>query len=175
MTTKESIKFLLTLADAAVLGAVDKIGDRPLAYPTPNGGCHPLWVVGHLAVVESAIPWVLYGESPKIVEWHGLFGEHSEAVADPAAYPPLSEVKAKYRELRERNLELLNSLPEAELDRAAMNPPAGREHEFATFASSFLTLAAHQLMHRGHVTDAIRASEEAPSFAPESRTAKALT
>ena len=158
MTAKETIKLALSMADRVVLGTVDKISDQPTAFPTPNGGCHPLWVVGHLALVESIIPNVLYGEKPEIADsWQKLFGEHSEPVADPKAYPPFTEVKAKYHELRERNLKLLDSLTEADLDRTTKNPPAGREREFATFGSSFLTLSAHQLMHRSHVTDSIRA------------------
>jgi uncharacterized damage-inducible protein DinB len=158
MTAKDTIKLALTMADRIVLGTVDKISDQPTAFPTPNGGCHPLWVVGHLALVESLIPNILYGEKPEIADsWQKLFGEHSEPVADANAYPPFAEVKAKYHELRERNLKLLESLTEGELDRTTKNPPAGREHEFATFGSSFLTLSVHQLMHRANVSDSMRA------------------
>jgi len=36
--------------------------------------------------------------------------------------------------------------------------PKGREKEFATFGSSFVVIALHQAMHRGHATDALRAA-----------------
>jgi hypothetical protein len=157
MYAKDAIKLALDTADGAVMGAIEKISDQPTAFPTPNGGCHPLWVVGHLAIVESMMPSILYGEKPCLESWLGMFGEHSEAVSDARAYPPFAEVKAKYFELRERNLKLFESLSEEDLDRRTKNPPKGREKEFATFGSSFLILAAHQLMHRGHVTDAMRA------------------
>jgi hypothetical protein len=157
MYAKDAIKLALHTANGAVMGAIEKISDHPTAFPTPNGGCHPLWVVGHLALVESMIPSILYGEKPALESWMKMFGEHSEALPDAHAYPPFAEVKAKYFELRESNLKLFESLSEEDLDRPTKNPPPGKEKEFATFGSSFLVLAAHQLMHRGHVTDAMRA------------------
>jgi hypothetical protein len=157
MYAKEVIQMALGAADRIVLGAIDKMSEHPTAFPTPNGGCHPLWVVGHLALIESVMPAILFGERPGLEGWMGMFGEQSEAVSDASAYPPFAEVKAKYYELRERNLKLLDSLSEEDLDRPTKNPPKGREREFATFGRSFLTLAIHQLAHRGQVTDAARA------------------
>ena len=68
------------------------------------------------------------------------------------------EVRAKYTELRARNLRILDSLTEADLDKPSAAPPKGRDREFATFGQRFLVLALHQAMHRSHVTDALRAS-----------------
>ena len=158
MHTKEAIKFALTLSNRAVLSAIDKISDAATTFPTPNGGCHPLWVLGHLTMVEGMIPAVLYGEAHPVGEWQKYFGENTEPVADAGAYPAFAEVRAKYLELRERNLELLESLSEADLDKPTKAPPKGREKEFATFGQSFLVLALHQTMHRSHVTDALRAA-----------------
>jgi hypothetical protein len=158
MHTTEAIRFALTLSDKAVMGALDQISDDPTRFPTPNGGCHPLWVLGHLTLIESFLPGVLYGEPSPVAGWQKLFGENSEPVEDASAYPPFSEIRKKYRELRTRNLEILASLTEADLDKPTLSPPAGREHEFATFGSSFLTIALHQALHRSHVTDALRAA-----------------
>ena len=165
MRTKDAIQFALTLSNGAVLGALDKASANPTAFPTPNGGCHPLWVLGHLTIVEGMIPSVLFGEPNPVADWQDRFGENSETVADPKAYPPFSEVRARYTELRERNLKLLESLTDEDLNRATKAPPKGREREFATFGSSFLTLALHQAMHRSHVTDALRASSAGASKA----------
>ena len=60
--------------------------------------------------------------------------------------------------LREKNLKLLDSLSEQDLDKPTVAPPKGREREFATFGTSFLVIAMHQMLHRSHVTDALRAS-----------------
>jgi uncharacterized damage-inducible protein DinB len=159
MTTKDALKFALAVSNGAVMSAIDQTSDAPTTFPTPNGGCHPLWVLGHLTLVEGSIPTALYGEKNSAADWQKYFGEGSEAVSDTSAYPPFAEVKSKYLALRQRNLEILESLSDADLDKPTVAPPKGREREFATFGSSFLVLALHQAMHRGNVTDSIRAAK----------------
>ncbi|HEY2040279.1 MAG TPA: DinB family protein [Edaphobacter sp.] len=158
MQTKEAIQFTLALSDNAVMGLLDQMSDDPTQSPTPNGGCHPLWVLGHLTLIESFLPTFLFGEPSPIADWQKLFGENSRPLDDISAYPPFEEILEKYRELRARNLGILASLTEADLDQAIVAPPPGREKEFSTFGRSFLTLALHQAMHRSHVTDAMRSA-----------------
>jgi hypothetical protein len=158
MQTKDAIKFALTVSNGAVLSVIDEMSGAATTFPTPNGGCHPLWVLGHLTLVEGTIPAVLFGDKNPAAEWQRYFGESSEPVADASAYPPFAEVRDKYLQLREQNLKLLESLSEADLDKPTMAPPKGREQEFATYGRSFLTLALHQTMHRANVTDARRAA-----------------
>src|SRR5258708_7370667 len=158
MHTKEAIKFALTTSNGAVLSVIDKMSDAATTFPTPKGGCHPLWVLGHLTMVEGMIPEVLFGDKNPVAEWQKYFGEGSEPVNNDGAYPPFAEVREKYLEMRERNLRLLESLSEEDLNKPTNAPPKGREQEFATFGRSFLVLALHQMMHRSHVTDALRAA-----------------
>src|SRR5207253_1865147 len=113
--TKEAIQFTLTVSNGAVLSVIDKMSDAATTFPTPNGGCHPLWVLGHLTLVEGMIPVVLLGDKHPVPEWQKYFGEDSEVVDNAAAYPPFAEVREKYLELRERNLKLLESLSEEDL------------------------------------------------------------
>ena len=159
MQTKDAIKFALTVSNGAVMSAIDKISDAPTTFPTSNGGCHPLWVLGHLTLVEGMMPTALYGEKNPAEDWQKYFGEGTEPVRDTSAYPPFAEVKSRYLALRQRNLEILESLSEADLDKPTFAQPKGREREFATFGSSFLVIALHQAMHRGNVTDSIRAAK----------------
>lgn len=156
MQMKVALRFALTISDRAVLNVIDQMSDAPTTFPTPNGGCHPLWVLGHLTFVEGMIPQVLFGKENPAADWQRYFGQDSESVADPEAYPPFATVRAKYQELRSQNLAILDSLSEEDLDKATTAPPKGREQEFATFGQSFLVLALHQAMHRGQVTDAQR-------------------
>ena len=125
MHTKEAIQFALTVSNGTVLSAIDKMSGAATTFPTPNGGCHPLWVLGHLALVEGMIPAVLFGQKNPVAEWQKLFGPGSEPVADPGAYPPFAEVREKYLELRERNLKLLDSLSEEDLDKPTRRRPKG--------------------------------------------------
>jgi uncharacterized damage-inducible protein DinB len=158
MHMKDAIQFALSISDRVVLDVIDEMSDAATTFPTPNGGCHPLWVLGHLTLVEGMIPAALFAEKNPAAEWQQYFGEGSEAVADARAYPPLDEVREKYRQLRERNLKILESLTEADLDKPTKAPPRGRERELATYGQSFLVLALHQAMHRGNLTDARRAA-----------------
>ena len=161
MHTKEAIAFALSASNGAVLSVIDEMSSAPTTFPTPNGGCHPLWVLGHLALVEGSIPAILTGEPNPVEAWQRHFGQDSEPVADPAAYPPFAEVRDTYVRLRQRNLALLASLSEADLDKPSVAPPKGLERHFATYGASFLTLALQQMLHRSHVTDARRAARVA--------------
>jgi hypothetical protein len=158
MHTKDAIKYALRISNGVVLSVIDEMNDAAMTFPTPNGGCHPLWVLGHLTLVEGMIPAALFAEENPAAEWQQYFGENSEPVADAGAYPPFAEVREKYLQLRERNLNVLESLSEADLDEPTKAPPKGREHEFATCGQSFIVLALHQAMHRGNLTDARRAA-----------------
>jgi len=158
MQTKEAIQFALNVSHGAVMSVIDKMSDAATTFPTPNGGCHPLWVLGHLTMVEGMIPAALFRDKNPAAEWGPHFGENSEPVADASIYPSFGTVRKKYAELREKNLAILESLSEEDLDKPTKAPPKGREQEFSTFGKSFLVVALHQSMHRGHATDAVRAA-----------------
>lgn len=158
MYSKELIKFALTLSDKAVMSAIDKAVDVSTVFPTPTGGCHPLWVLGHLTMIEGTVPAILYGEENPVAHWKHLFGEGSEPVPNANAYPTFTQIRERYSEFRERTLSILDSLREEDLDRPTKAPPKGREREFATFGSSLLVIALHQCIHRAHVMDALRAA-----------------
>ncbi len=56
MQTKEAIKFALTVSNGAVLSVIDEMSAAATTFPTPNGGCHPLWVLGHLTLILRRRP-----------------------------------------------------------------------------------------------------------------------
>lgn len=171
MYTKDAIRFSLSLAEQAVMGSIDTIKDAPLTFPTGNGGCHPLWVVGHLAFIEGMMHQLLAGGENAAADWGAMFGPETIVSGDASRYPSLEEVRARYVELRRQNLALLESFSEADLDRPTASQPAGMEELFATYGKALLTLAVHQAMHRGHVTDAIRAAGRAGAVAVPTRAA----
>lgn len=161
MYTKDAIRYSLNLADQVIMRSLETIGDAPLTFPTPQGGCHPLWVVGHLAFVEGLTHQMLGGGSNPVAHWAPLFGQDTVPTADAAKYPSMSEVRALYVELRKQNLQLLDSMTEADLDTATPWQPKGLEEHFATFGKALLTVALHQMGHRSHLTDAVRAAGRA--------------
>jgi len=63
MYAKDAIRFSLKLADEAMLQSLPAIEDAPLTFPTSNGGCHPMWVLGHLTLVEAMTHELLAGDA----------------------------------------------------------------------------------------------------------------
>lgn len=161
MQTKDAIRYALTMADMAVMRALDQVDDIPLAFPTERGGCHPLWVAGHLAVVEGTAYEILTGRPNPVAAWEELFGRDSHATADASRYPTLAEARSRYSELRRTNLAFLDSLSEAELETPTRKQPQGLEQHFATYGKTLLTIALHQTMHRGQLTDTFRTAGRA--------------
>src|SRR5258705_8451219 len=59
MHMKDAIKFALSISNGVVLSVIDEMSDAATTFPTPNGGCHPLLVLGHLTLGEGIIPAAL--------------------------------------------------------------------------------------------------------------------
>jgi uncharacterized damage-inducible protein DinB len=155
MYTKDAILYSLNMADQATMRALATIDDAPLTFPTENGGCHPLWVMGHLAFVEGLTHEMLGGTNP-VAHWATIFGQDTVPTADPAQYPAFAKVRDQYVQLRNRNLQLLESMTEADLDKPTPWQPKGLEEHFANYGRALLTIALHQMAHRAQITDAIR-------------------
>ena len=161
MYTKDAIRFSLNLAEEAMFKSLAKIDDIPLTFPTEEGGCHPLWVLGHLAFVEGLAYEMLAGGENPCAEWASLFAPDSISTDDVGKYPPIEKVRARYLHLREMNLQFLDSLSDTDLDKPTPWQPKGVEEHFATYGKALLTLALHQMAHRGQITDAIRSAGRA--------------
>jgi len=161
MYMKDAIRFSLHMAGEATMRSMATIEDSPLSFPTQNGGCHPLWVIGHLAFVEGLTHEMLGGGSNPVAHWAQIFGPDTVPTADPTQYPSFAKVRDQFIQLRNRNLQLLESMTEADLDKPTPWQPKGLETHFATFGKALLTIAMHQMAHRGQITDAIRTAGRA--------------
>src|SRR5260370_41073109 len=82
MQTKEAIQFALALSNGSVLSAIDKMSDAATTFPTPNGGCHPLWGLGHLPMGEGVLPEGVFGSKNPVAEGRKVCGRGSGAVGD---------------------------------------------------------------------------------------------
>jgi hypothetical protein len=145
-----------------VIGLIEGMREAPLTFPTPNGGCHPLWVLGTLAWNECMFiqEWV-EGEPNRLADWETAFGIGSEPVAAADSYPAFDEVLAMAHEVRRHTSELFESLSEEDLDRPSY-APQDRQAQFGTVGECFLMLALKWTMHRGNVADAMRAAAFTP-------------
>jgi uncharacterized damage-inducible protein DinB len=160
----DAIRAALSFGDMGIR-YIEDMRDAPLTRMSSQGN-HPLWVLGHLAVVEGRLRQVVLGEANPLERWKPLFDWGSKPSTNAADYPPFDEVLAAYRELRAKNLALLEEVGEAGLDRPTKAPPAGLESRFSTIGQAFLTIALHQTMHTGQASAMRRAAGRDPFFVP---------
>lgn len=141
-----------------VLARVEEMREHAFVFPTPNGGSHTLWVIGHLAYIESdVIHRFLLGEVNPLADWEEVF-DGADVSGDVRLYPPFDTVLARCRAEREATLALLASMSEVDLDRISGFVPAGWEDTFGTRRLCLQFVADHWYMHRGQLADARRAA-----------------
>jgi hypothetical protein len=102
-----------------VLARVEEMREHCVVFPTRNGGCHMLWVLGHLAYIEALVVRAfMLGERNPLAEWEEVF-DGADTSGDISQFPPFDEVLAKCREVRQSTIALLDSLSEDDLDKAS--------------------------------------------------------
>lgn len=166
MKAIDLIRGAMAMGDGALLQLAEDMRDAPLTAPTPRGGNHPMWVLGHIAFIESNVPNVFYGEPNPVAHWAALFAPGTEPMSDASAYPSYDEVMRTYKDAYARNVKLLDQIGEAGLDTPTKSPPRGLEKVLSTVGQTFLTLAMHKMTHRGQLCDARRAIGRKPIFTP---------
>jgi hypothetical protein len=173
MKTIDIVRDTMNRCEKATLGLIEDMRDAPLTQPTSRGGNHPHWVLGHLTFVEGRVPQMIFGEPNPVEHLAPLFQPGSEPKPDGAGYPAFDELLSTYRRLRQRNQEIFAKLGEEGLDHPVKAAPAGMENFLRTAGDVFLTIAIHQMGHRGQVADARRVAGRKPVFTPGAPVAKA--
>jgi uncharacterized damage-inducible protein DinB len=162
----KAVDFIRTSLDTsarAALGLIGDMKDQPFTFPTPKGGNHPLWVLGHLAWVEGQIiQQVMLGRPNPVADWKNLFGIGSEASAEAARYPSFEEIHQAFHNLRTETLKVLNSLSDADLDQPSKGCPPEWKELLGTYAQCFRVIIFNTMHHRGQVADARRAAGRKP-------------
>jgi len=157
MNAIEVIKVGLEQSKMWTLGLISDMKDAPMTFPTPKGGNHPLWVLGHLIHSEAGlVSTFIQGNKPPLSKWNTLFGRGSEPVADADAYPTIEELMSEFEKVRADTLEMLNSLTEADFDKPS-HAPEENKHIFGTIGQCLVMIGLHYSYHAGQVADARRA------------------
>jgi hypothetical protein len=158
MQSIDLIRDNLKRSEDRVLARVEEMREHCVVFPTPNGGCHTLWVLGHLAYIEALVirTFMMGGENP-LANWESVF-DGADVSGDIDQYPPFDDVLATCRGARASTLALLDSLSEPDLDTRSARVPAGFEDTFGTYRLCLQYVADHWYMHRGHLADARRAA-----------------
>ena len=158
MQSIELIRGNLTKSRDRVLARIEDMREHCAVFPTARGGCHTLWVLGHLAYVEGlVVHQFMLGEVNPLAEWEKVF-DGVDVSAGVSEYPPFDEVLATCRQVRESTLALIDGLSEDRLDHTSANVPAGFDDTFGTYRHCLQYVADHWYMHRGHLADARRAA-----------------
>ena len=158
MQSIDLIKDNLQKSRGRVLARVEQMREHCVVFPTPNGGCHTLWVLGHLAYIEALVVQVFMLSEPNPLEdWEKLF-DGDQVDGNVSKFPPFDRVLAKCREMRERTLTLIDSCCEADLDNISANAPKNFEDSFGTYRLCLQFVFDHCYMHRGQLADARRAA-----------------
>ncbi|MEZ6197602.1 MAG: DinB family protein [Planctomycetota bacterium] len=158
MESIELIRGNLRKSRDIVLSKIEAMREHGLVFPTPRGGSHTIWVLGHLAYIEGlVVTRFAMGEDHPRPEWKEIF-DGGEVPADPTAFPGFDETLAVCRAAREETIARLDGFSEADLDRPSPGCPAGVEDTFGTWRHCFQFVADHWYMHRGQLADARRAA-----------------
>jgi hypothetical protein len=141
-----------------VLARVEEMRDHCVVFPTRNGGCHTLWVLGHLAYIEAlVVRQFMLGEHNPLADWKEIF-DGAEVSCDIDHYPAFEAALAKCRAMRAATLALADSLSENDLDNKSASAPKGFDDTFGTYRLCLQYVADHWYMHRAHLADARRAA-----------------
>lgn len=141
-----------------VMGLAQDAKDVPLTAPTPKGGNHPTWCLGHLAFSEgNLIHQYAKGGANPLADWEPLFGQGSQPVADASKYPSYDELLAKVAEMRAATKDYVASLSDEDLSKPSHAPEEMKEW-FGTVAQCLIAAAVHFTYHGGQIADARRAA-----------------
>ena len=158
MRSIDLIRENLKRSDDIVLARVEEMRDHCVVFPTPRGGAHTLWVLGHLAYIESLVVWgFMLGEPNPLADWEDQF-DGTDISGNLDQFPPFDHVLEECRKARASTISLLDSLTEDDLDKVSENAPDGVDELFGTYRRCLQYAADHWFMHRGQLADARRAA-----------------
>ena len=133
MQSIELLRNNLVQSRERVLLRIEDMRDHCTVFPTPRGGGHTLWTLGHLAYIEAEVTrGFMLGQQNPLAPWKSLF-DGDDVDGDVAHYPPFEEVLSTCRSMREATIDFIDSLTESDLDRRSARAPAGFEGTFGTW------------------------------------------
>ena len=164
MNAIEYIKMSLENGKGWTLGLIGDMKDSPLTQPTPNGGNHPLWVLGHIVRAESdLLDCFILGKPNRFPELENC-GMGNEPTTNAADYPSMDELLAKFEQIRSATLAHLDTLSEEDLSNKSHAPEEFGD-AFGTVGACFAAMGTHMAFHTGQVADARRAAGRKPLMA----------
>jgi hypothetical protein len=162
MKAVEFIRAGLETSAGSAIELIDNMKDSLLTFPTPKGGNHPMWVLGHLAWSEGEVLSIMIGRDNPLAKWKPIFGYGSEPSAKASDYPSYDEVKKSYQNIHAETLNVLSAQTDADLDKASERCPPQAKSFLGTYGQCWLLMLSNSLQHLGQVADARRAAGRKP-------------
>ena len=159
MLSIDLIRENLKRSEDIVLSRIEDMREHCVVFPSPGGGCHTLWILGHLAYIEGlVIHRFMLGEPNPLADWETIF-DTVEVSGNEERFPPFDRALEECRRVRASTIALLDSLCENDLDKVSDSIPnakdtKGVEPLFGTYRRCFQYAADHWFMHRGQLADA---------------------
>ena len=158
MDSIDLIRENLERSERIVLSRIEEMQEHCMVPPTARGGCHTLWILGHLAYIEGlVVQEIALGEPNPLADWTEIF-DGAEVSSLREAFPPFVQVLRACRNVRRETLSLIRSLSETDVDAVSARIPAGAEDLFPTIRSCLQYASDHWFMHRGQLADCRRAA-----------------
>ena len=165
MKAIDYVKMSLEMSNGWIMGLAEDMKDSPLTKPTPNGGNHALWCVGHLAYSEGNLVGVfIKGQANPVADWEHLFNQGTTPSDDASTYPTMDELIAKLQELRAQTMAMLNEMSDEDLDNPSHAPDEMKDW-FGTVGQCLAAIPIHFAFHGGQIADARRAAGRQPLMA----------
>ena len=158
MESKELLVAALNLSAGLVMPLLEDLKSAALVSPTPAGGNHAHWILGHLVQSEGQFRAMMRGVPNPVDHLQPIFG--GGTFPDPAGadYPAYGELLAALVDMRATTMQWLESISESDLDQPSKFVPPGFEPFFGTWRQCLLMQAMHWMNHRGQLADCRRAA-----------------
>lgn len=164
MKATEFIRQSLEGTKGWTMGLINDMKDSPLTQPTPNGGNHVAWILGHLVHSESnLLDMFILGKENRFPELANC-SMKTEPTTNADDYLSIDELFAKFEEIRAASIAHLETLSDDDLD-AKSHAPEEFGQTFATVGGVYGAMCTHVAFHGGQVADCRRAAGRGPLMA----------
>jgi hypothetical protein len=149
MQSKELLTTALQQSYGMLMPLLEDLKSAALVSPTPNGGNHAHWILGHLVQSEGHFRKMMRGTSNPVDHLRPLFAGGTSPDPEGTGYPPYGDLLGKLIALREETMQWLSTLSENDLDQPSKTVPPGFEPFFGTWRQYWMN-------HRGQLADCRR-------------------
>lgn len=166
MNTSDFIRMSMTASKEMSLMLINDLKDQPLAQPTAKGGNHAMWILGHLAYIESVmIHQLIQGKDTCTLAHHKeIFDADGEPSTDPSIYPSFDQLFEDYTAARDETKAYLDSITQDDLHKPALGCPEDWKPYFGTVAQCLDFIAHHPSLHFGQLADIRKSLGRKPIF-----------